>query len=285
MEMEMVESVSKRFLVDGPFEGCSTLQDKTLRIAIKQEDPKAAPKPVYVPYFRILNEEQFKASQKRLSEIFQKLGAIAGVLQTLHGEWHARACDSIHQVKDLKLGTPEKLCEVLDDGRQRPTDQELPKRLISYARAMDVSSRSIDAHWCGLMEYYAEALLVSRRLRESVEICWVLADRGCKPGAEDEGEIPMGDGLGLREATWRGATAPDATLHKPLGERIDALEMRLTHQGDTIETLNQTIAAQRRHQDDTIETLNQTITAQRQQIDALTQQVRQRPTRKRRAAK
>ena len=40
-----------------------------------------------------------------------------------------------------------------------------------------------------------------------------------------------------------------------LSGRIDALEMRLTHQ------------------DETIETLNQTITAQWQQIDALTRQV------------
>ena len=40
-----------------------------------------------------------------------------------------------------------------------------------------------------------------------------------------------------------------------LSDRIDALEMRLTYQ------------------DDTIETLNQTITAQWQQIDALTRQV------------
>jgi uncharacterized coiled-coil protein SlyX len=42
---------------------------------------------------------------------------------------------------------------------------------------------------------------------------------------------------------------------KTLSERIDALEMRLTFQ------------------DETIETLNQTITAQWQQIDALTRQV------------
>ena len=40
-----------------------------------------------------------------------------------------------------------------------------------------------------------------------------------------------------------------------LSERIDGLEMRLTYQ------------------DETIETLNQTITAQWQQIDALTRQV------------
>jgi SlyX protein len=40
-----------------------------------------------------------------------------------------------------------------------------------------------------------------------------------------------------------------------LGERIDALEMRLTYQ------------------DETIEQLNQTITAQWKQIDALTRQV------------
>jgi SlyX protein len=40
-----------------------------------------------------------------------------------------------------------------------------------------------------------------------------------------------------------------------LGERIDALEMRLTFQ------------------DETIETLNQTITAQWKQIDALTRQL------------
>ena len=40
-----------------------------------------------------------------------------------------------------------------------------------------------------------------------------------------------------------------------LGERIDALEMRLTFQ------------------DETIETLNQTITAQWRQIDALTRQL------------
>jgi len=42
---------------------------------------------------------------------------------------------------------------------------------------------------------------------------------------------------------------------KALGERIDALEMRLTFQ------------------DETIETLNQTITAQWKQIDALTRQL------------
>jgi uncharacterized coiled-coil protein SlyX len=42
---------------------------------------------------------------------------------------------------------------------------------------------------------------------------------------------------------------------KALSERIDALEMRLTFQ------------------DETIETLNQTITAQWQQIDALTRQL------------
>ncbi|MBR0751841.1 SlyX family protein [Bradyrhizobium jicamae] len=40
-----------------------------------------------------------------------------------------------------------------------------------------------------------------------------------------------------------------------LSERIDALEMRLTYQ------------------DETVETLNQTITAQWKQIDALTRQV------------
>ena len=40
-----------------------------------------------------------------------------------------------------------------------------------------------------------------------------------------------------------------------LGDRIDALEVRLTYQ------------------DETIETLNQTITAQWKQIDALTRQV------------
>jgi uncharacterized coiled-coil protein SlyX len=42
---------------------------------------------------------------------------------------------------------------------------------------------------------------------------------------------------------------------KTLGERIDALEVRLAYQ------------------DETIETLNQTITAQWQQIDALTRRV------------
>ena len=42
---------------------------------------------------------------------------------------------------------------------------------------------------------------------------------------------------------------------KALSDRVDALEMRLTFQ------------------DETIETLNQTITAQWQQIDALTRQV------------
>ena len=42
---------------------------------------------------------------------------------------------------------------------------------------------------------------------------------------------------------------------KALSDRIDALEMRLTFQ------------------DETIETLNQTITAQWQQVDALTRQV------------
>ncbi|WP_439405669.1 SlyX family protein [Bradyrhizobium sp. DASA03076] len=42
---------------------------------------------------------------------------------------------------------------------------------------------------------------------------------------------------------------------KTLAERIDALEMRLAYQ------------------DDTIETLNQTITAQWKQIDALTRKV------------
>lgn len=42
---------------------------------------------------------------------------------------------------------------------------------------------------------------------------------------------------------------------KALGERIDALEMRLTFQ------------------DETIETLNQTITRQWKQIDALTRQL------------
>jgi SlyX protein len=45
------------------------------------------------------------------------------------------------------------------------------------------------------------------------------------------------------------------TEAKTLGERIDALEMRLTYQ------------------DEAIETLNQTITAQWQQIDALTRRV------------
>ena len=44
---------------------------------------------------------------------------------------------------------------------------------------------------------------------------------------------------------------------RALGERIDALEMRLTFQ------------------DETIETLNQTITAQWKQIDALTRQIGQ----------
>ena len=44
---------------------------------------------------------------------------------------------------------------------------------------------------------------------------------------------------------------------KTLAERIDALEMRLAYQ------------------DDTIETLNQTITAQWKQIDALTRQLAQ----------
>lgn len=42
---------------------------------------------------------------------------------------------------------------------------------------------------------------------------------------------------------------------KALGERIDALEMRIAYQ------------------DDTIETLNQTITAQWKQIDALTRKI------------
>ena len=44
---------------------------------------------------------------------------------------------------------------------------------------------------------------------------------------------------------------------KGLGERVDALEMRIAYQ------------------DDTIETLNQTITAQWKQIDALTRQFAQ----------
>ncbi|MCK1543833.1 SlyX family protein [Bradyrhizobium sp. 147] len=44
---------------------------------------------------------------------------------------------------------------------------------------------------------------------------------------------------------------------KTLSERIDTLEMRLSYQ------------------DDTIETLNQTITAQWKQIDALTRQIAQ----------
>ena len=44
---------------------------------------------------------------------------------------------------------------------------------------------------------------------------------------------------------------------KILSERVDALEMRIAYQ------------------DDTIETLNQTITAQWKQIDALTRQIAQ----------
>jgi SlyX protein len=48
--------------------------------------------------------------------------------------------------------------------------------------------------------------------------------------------------------------APMSDVHA-LSERIDALEIRLTFQ------------------DETIETLNQTITAQWQQIDALTRQL------------
>lgn len=47
----------------------------------------------------------------------------------------------------------------------------------------------------------------------------------------------------------------DNNKEKALGERIDALEIRLTFQ------------------DETIETLNQTITAQWQKIDALTRQI------------
>jgi uncharacterized coiled-coil protein SlyX len=52
----------------------------------------------------------------------------------------------------------------------------------------------------------------------------------------------------------RRAMAPMSDVNS-LSGRIDALEMRLTYQ------------------DETIETLNQTITAQWQQIDALTRQV------------
>ena len=51
------------------------------------------------------------------------------------------------------------------------------------------------------------------------------------------------------------ASNTKATDTRALGERIDALEMRLTHQ------------------DEAIETLNQTITAQWQQIDRLTRQL------------
>ena len=36
----------------------------------------------------------------------------------------------------------------------------------------------------------------------------------------------------------------DKTSHEALGERIDALESRLTFQDETIETLNKTITAQ-----------------------------------------
>jgi SlyX protein len=36
----------------------------------------------------------------------------------------------------------------------------------------------------------------------------------------------------------------DKASHKTLGERIDALETRLTFQDETIETLNKTITAQ-----------------------------------------
>ena len=41
----------------------------------------------------------------------------------------------------------------------------------------------------------------------------------------------------------------DADQDKALSERIDALEVRLTFQDDTIETLNQTITAQWREID------------------------------------
>jgi uncharacterized coiled-coil protein SlyX len=53
---------------------------------------------------------------------------------------------------------------------------------------------------------------------------------------------------------YASAAAPMSDVEK-LSERIDALEMRLTYQ------------------DVTIETLNQTITAQWQQIDALTRRI------------
>ena len=59
------------------------------------------------------------------------------------------------------------------------------------------------------------------------------------------------------DATKADATETDTTKADAagLGERIDALEIRLTYQ------------------DETIETLNQTITAQWKQIDALTRQI------------
>ena len=45
------------------------------------------------------------------------------------------------------------------------------------------------------------------------------------------------------------ASNTKATDIRALGERIDALEMRLTHQDEAIETLNQTITAQWQHID------------------------------------
>ena len=61
----------------------------------------------------------------------------------------------------------------------------------------------------------------------------------------------------MSEATKADATKADATNADAarLGERVEALEVRLTYQ------------------DETIETLNQTITAQWKQIDALTRQM------------
>src|SRR5882757_2421463 len=65
------------------------------------------------------------------------------------------------------------------------------------------------------------------------------------------------ENLACKKLAWTGAKPMAAPMSeaKTLGERIDALEMRLTYQ------------------DETIETLNQTITAQWQQIDALTRRV------------
>ena len=132
--------------------------DKKVVIAVTQDPCKPVTCPVYVPVIKF-NEEtkkQYEMAKAGWNKVFPKLISITGELRKQLDAWseYVEGCEKTAQ--DMNLSQRRKLCAPSGDGA--PTaDAEKYKELLATAKKIDWLAKSIDEHWCGLMEYLGEA--------------------------------------------------------------------------------------------------------------------------------